>query len=189
MVDYSKLLKNRRAIRHYGEEPVSPSLIGEIIEESCLAPSSGNGQPWQFVVIADKGMMARISDESKANLLADLEANPDLPIKQYAPALKVPDFNVFYNAPALVIIAGDSAIRSIHVDCALVAAYFMFSAVERGLGTCWVDLGGNIRSPEILAQLGLTPAHRIIAPIIVGYPTMIPDPPHRKGPEILKIIS
>jgi len=189
MADYTELLKKRRAIRHFREEPVPPDLIREIIGECCLAPSAGNRQPWRFVIVTDPAMIRRLSDESKANLLADLEADPDSPIRQYEPVLKMADFNVFYNAPALLIIAGGATTRSLSVDCALAAAYFMLSAADRGLGTCWVDLGGNIRSPKTLGELGLAPSHRIVAPIILGYPTMVPAPPPRKEPEILKHIS
>jgi nitroreductase len=66
----------------------------------------------------------------------------------YRPVLENADFNVFYNAPCLVYIAGPRDIRSIQVDCALAAAYFMLSAADRGLGTCWVDLGSVIRDPS-----------------------------------------
>lgn len=189
MLTYSELLTKRRAIRHFSEKGVPASLIREIIEECCMAPSAGNRQPWQFVVVTSPEMIRRISDESKANLLADLEANPESSLKQYEPVLKMPDFNVFYNAPGLVLIVGDASVRSIEVDCALAACYLMFSAVQRGLGTCWVDLGGNIKSAELLIELGLSPAHRIVAPIIVGYPTLVPEIPPRKAPEILKMIE
>lgn len=188
-MDYSELLKKRRAIRHFREEGLSLALLREIIGESCLAPSAGNRQPWQFVIVNNREMIKRLSDESKANFLADLEADPGLPIRQYEPVLKLADFNVFYNAPALVLITGSPSVRTLGVDCALAAAYFMLSAAARGLGTCWVDLGGNIRSPETLTELGLTPSHRIVAPLIIGYPTMIPDPPPRKEAGILKIIE
>jgi len=188
MLSYNELLKRRRAVRNFEDREVPESTILEILEETCLAPSAGNRQPWEFIVIRNREMIKRLSDESKANCLLDLEADPDLSIKQYEALFRLPDFNVFYNAPCLVLIAGNRSIPSLKVDCALAAAYFMFSAAVRGLGTCWVALGGNIRNPETLTQLGLSQSHIIVAPMIAGYPALIPDIPQRKPPEILKII-
>ena len=44
MADFVELLKKRRSIRDYEDKEVSVKTIKEIIKESCLAPSSGNGQ-------------------------------------------------------------------------------------------------------------------------------------------------
>jgi len=65
----------------------------------------------------------------------------------------------------------------------------MFSAAALGLGTCWVDLGLEIRDPEILAGIGLPYDCKIVAPIILGYPKSIPASPTRNEPQILKIIT
>jgi len=189
MMDYAELLKKRRAIRDFKDQDVPESILIEILTETCLAPSAGNRQPWNFVMIQNRDMIKRLSDQSKANFLEDIQKNPDAPVKQYESVLRMPDFNVFYNAPCLVLFTGNSAVRTLAVDCALAAAYFMLSAAARGLGTCWVDLGGNIRNPDTLAELGLTQSNRIIAPIIVGYPAMIPDVPKRNSPVILKKIK
>ena len=85
-------------------------------------------------------------------------------------------------------IVGGKEVRSLWVDCALAAGYFMVSAAARGLGTCWVDLGSQIRTPEILKELGLPEEFHIVAPMALGYPKSIPGPPERKA-EILRIIS
>lgn len=74
------------------------------------------------------------------------------------------------------------------VDSALTVAYFMFSATDRGLGTCWIALGANIRDPQILHEMGITDDQRIVAPVIVGYPTSIPEPSERHAPDIVMII-
>ena len=46
MADYFDLLKMRRSIRDYEDKEVPLDTIMQIIRESCLAPSSGNGQSW-----------------------------------------------------------------------------------------------------------------------------------------------
>ena len=188
-MDYSELLKKRRAVRDYEEKEVPLDILMQIINESCLAPSSSNRQPWHFIIINNKDVIKTLSDESKRNLLLDLEGNPASPSSNYEAILRDKHFNVFYNAPCLVYIVGPKELLSIQVDCALAACYFMFSACARGLGTCWIGLGRFIKDPENLKLIGLPDDHQIIAPIVIGYPKDIPDVSERMGPQILKIVS
>jgi nitroreductase len=187
MADFFELLKTRRSIRDFQDKEVSMDLVREIIRDTCMAPSSGNGQPWKFIVVNNRNKIRQLSEESKKNLLSSIEKDPASPLKKYEAALRNKDFNVFYNAPCLVYIVGAKEVRSLWVDCALAACYFMFSASARGLGTCWVNLGSEIRSPEILKELGLSEECRIVAPMALGYPKNVPSLPART-PEILKII-
>jgi nitroreductase len=64
----------------------------------------------------------------------------------------------------------------------------MFSATSRGLGTCWIGLGSNIRDPQLLAEMGVTKDEEIVAPMIVGYPVGIPEASERHAPCIAKIL-
>jgi nitroreductase len=189
MAEFSQLLTDRRSIRNYRDEKVDVELVREIIKDATMAPNSGNMQPWRFSIINDQDLMRRISDESKQNILAALSEDPDSPRKRYEGALKNPDFNVFYNAPCLVLIFGAKAHRSIDVDCALAASYFMLAAADRGLGTCWVALGGEIRDPGLLDIVGVSEADALVAPIILGWPAAIPKAPARKDPEIVTMIG
>ena len=123
-----------------------------------------------------------------SGFLADLALNPDSPLKMYEAALRDDSFNVFYNAPCLVYIIGFPEVRSIEVDCALTAAYLMFSAASRGLGTCWIGLGAHIRGHEILREICIPETCRIVAPIILGYPTAVPPASERHAPDIVRVI-
>lgn len=189
MVDFFELLKRRRAVRDYEERPIPLELVMEIIRDSTLAPSSGNGQPWHFVVINDRDWIRRLSDESKRNLVASMDKDPTSPLRRYEALLRDERFNVFYNAPCLVYIVGPGEVRSVQIDCALAACYFMFSAAARGLGTCWVAQGAAVTDPETLGALGIPSGYRIVAPIILGYPRSIPEIPARKEPQVLKVMS
>jgi nitroreductase len=189
MADYLDLLNMRRSIRDYEDKDVSLDTIREIIRESCLAPSSGNGQPWQFIVVKDREMIKRLSDESKRNLVADIERNPASPSRYYEAVLRDKGFNVFYNAPALIFIGGSRGVLSLDVDCALAACYFMFAACERKLGTCWIGLGMFIHDPGLRKLIGMPDDYQIIAPVILGYPRGIPDVPERVTPQILRVVS
>jgi nitroreductase len=188
-MDFTELIVNRRSIRDFGDKAVSLETVQEIIKESCLSPSSGNRQEWRFVIVNKREWIKRISDESKRNILKDIEQNPDSYMSRYEAALRDEQFNVFYNAPCLIIILGPKDNHTLQIDCSLIACYVMFSAVQRGLGTCWVGLGAFFHNPGLLMELGITTDLQIVAPIILGYPKQIPEVSERKEPQILKVIN
>ena len=187
-MDFQTLLKNRRSIRDFQNKEVPLSILKEIIQDTCLAPTESNGQPCRFIIIQDRDCIKNLSDESKKSLLDNLVRNPNLPLKQYEAALRDGRFNVFYNAPCLVLFVGPKDAHSLDVDCGLTVTYFMFSATSRGLGTCWIGLGAHIRDKRVLDEIGVPSDCRIVAPIIVVYPTSIPPASERHSPNILKTI-
>jgi nitroreductase len=189
MMTFPELLKNRRAIRDFQEKEVSLDIVKEILQESCLAPSASNGQPCQFIIVNNRQTLKKLSDESKKNLLQDFAENKSSLNPNYVDMLKNENFNVFYNAPCLIYVIGSKSVRSLDVDCALAASYIMFSAAQRGLGTCWVNLGAYIRDQKLKAELGLLDDCRIVAPVIIGYPKEIPAASERHAPQIIKIVS
>jgi nitroreductase len=187
-MDFGQILRNRRSIRDFEDKDVAIETVQEILTESCLSPSSGNRQEWRFVIVNNREWIKRISDDSKGNILKEIESNPDAYMSRYKEALENEQFNVFYNAPCLIIILGPEDNHTLEIDCSLIACYLMFSAAQRGLGTCWIGLGTYIRDPELVKDLGIKEDLRIVAPIILGYPKRIPETPERKAPRILKII-
>lgn len=189
MMTFTDLLKNRRSIRDFQDKNVPMGIIEEILRESTLAPSASNNQPCRFSIVHCKNTIKALSDESKANLLDDHAKNKITLLPQYIDFLKDENFNVFYNAPCVIFIIGSKSVRSLDVDCALAASYIMFSAIERGLGTCWINLGSNIRDPQSRALLAIPDGCRIVAPIILGYPKTIPPASERHAPQILRVIS
>lgn len=186
---FEDLLAKRRSIRKYKATPVPVDVVQAIIKDCTLAPNAGNEQPWKFIIVNDKRMLARISDESKKNINARIAAHPDDYARKYRGMLQDKSFNVFYNAPCLVMILGSSGLKNLYVDCALAAGYFMMAATARGLGTCWVNLGAEIHDPEMIAALGIPPKTTIVAPITLGYPEKIPPAPIRKRPEVLRVVT
>ncbi len=185
---FEDLLKNRRSVRNFQERPVPEKTIRAIIQESILAPSSGNEQSWRFVIVSDTDFMADISQDCKQTLLSRIDKTPNDYAKKYKPILSKPDYNIFYNAPALVYILGVKELKNSEINCTLAASYFMFSAVNRNLGTCWISFAKFVKDDAIKKRLGLDPELFIVAPIIIGYPGKIPAAPPRKEADILKVI-
>ena len=191
-MEFAKLLENRRSVRQFEDRPVPLKLIREIINDSIKAPNASNKQAWNFIIIMDTEYMKKLSDVSRLGFIESVERNPNSPLKEYAENMKAKkNVNFFHDAPCLVYITGPTSVSTIREDVGLLAAYFMLSAASRGLGTCWIGLGGGVRDKDVLKELGLPPGHHLIAPIAVGYPKdgKVPAMPKRKEPIILKVIQ
>lgn len=187
MGSFDDLLKNRRSIRDFYDTPVPEETIQAIIRDSTLAPSSGNEQPWQFVMVTDRDFMADISRDCKEALLDRIAKDPGDYAQKYKALFSNPAFNIFYNAPAVVFIMGDKQLKNSEINCTLSAGYFMFSAVAHNLGTCWVSFAKFVKDDRIKKKLRLNPDLFIVAPIIIGYPKQVPAPPKRKEARIVRI--
>jgi len=188
-MNFTELLKNRRSIRKYQDKPVPSELIKSTINDSILAPSAGNEQPWQFIIVNNREMIDRISDECKKSMLERIAANPNDYAKKYEKMLSNEAFHIFYHAPAVIYILGDAGIKNLIADCALAASYFMMSATAKGLGTCWVNFGTEIYDSSLRKELGLLDNHKIVAPIALGNPEKIPGIPRRNEPQIIKVVN
>ena len=49
-----------RAVRRYQDRPIDPALLDRILRAGTMASSSGNTQPWEFVVVRDLQQKRRI---------------------------------------------------------------------------------------------------------------------------------
>ncbi len=58
--DLIGLLKKRRSIRRFKADAIPEDMISKIIDAGRLAPSGFNMQPWEFVVVTDTELRARI---------------------------------------------------------------------------------------------------------------------------------
>ncbi len=52
-----------RATRIYEDRPVPPEVLDQILQAGTMACSSGNTQPWEFVLVTDPGLKKRIKTE------------------------------------------------------------------------------------------------------------------------------
>jgi len=99
--------------------------------------------------------------------------------------LENPEFQIFYHAPALIVISGNTAGSYIVEDCALAAENLMLTAYSMGLGSCWIGFAQSyLSSPAGKKTLGLPASCMPVAPIIVGYPSAPPAVVPRKAPEV-----
>jgi len=175
-MDVIEAIHSRRSIRAYASRAVQRELIGKIIGDAAQAPPPFAGQaPWTFNVIEG----------------ADRIAGYGVRAKQYARRHRPEgdagwawteraDFEVFWNAPAVVIISGPVE------DCCRAGQLLVLSAHARGLGSCWVGAPMLwLRAPQTKAELGLPADATPVSAICLGYAATVPAPPARPRPVII----
>lgn len=184
-MDFERVLYSRRAVRAYRAGPVAEPVLRRLIYAAVQAPSAIDEQPWIFSVVRDPAVLDRISDAAKAHALAS--APTGLPPRLHE-RLADPAFQIFYHAPALVVIASATQGEWAAVDCALAAENLMLAARAAGLGSCWIGFAQLwLRTAEGKAAIGLPSDSLPVAPIIVGHPEAQPAPVPRREPDILWI--
>lgn len=52
---------SRRNVRDYTGDPIEPAVMDRILEAGRRAPSSRNGQPWDFVVVTDRDQLVELA--------------------------------------------------------------------------------------------------------------------------------
>ena len=61
-MDALDMLLSRRSIRKYGDKNVEEHKLQAMLRAAMAAPSAGNQQPWQFVVIRDRRTLDRVCE-------------------------------------------------------------------------------------------------------------------------------
>lgn len=145
-----KAILSRRSIRRFLPGPVPEELMLELLEAAMCAPSAGNEQPWQFVVIDQRRLLDEIPKfHPYAGMLAE--------------------------APVAILVCGDME-KDLHKgywvqDCSAAVENILIAVVEKGLGAVWV--GVYPKEDRVLAMRALLGIPESIVPfalIPLGYP-------------------
>jgi len=183
-MELMNVINARRSIRAYKPDAVRREAIDELLQAAVQAPSGMNAQPWAFGVITDRTLLRTYSERTKTFLLAKIAEWPWL--ERYREHFVNPDYSVFYNAPALVIIYAKAVSPIAQIDCTLAAENLMLTACDMGLGTCWIGFATDVlNSPEAKQELGVPEEYAVVAPIIVGHPDGPPPEREKNPPEVI----
>lgn len=161
----------RRSVRNYSEKEVPDETIKEIIRAGTYAPTAMNQQPWRFVVVKNKQLIEEYDDRAKKAFLTTYKDtdNPDL--VRYVQYLSKPTTRLFYGATVLILVFASPDVISEN-DCALAAENMMLAAQSLGIGSCWIGLAAGLGyDVEFLKEVEVPEGHKLIAPLIFGYPT------------------
>ena len=170
-MDVIEAMHARRSIRAYRPERVDRALIEDLIWAAAQAPTppASGETPWSFCVIEGVDRLAVYGARAKQY------ARDHQPEGRPRTWTESPDFKVFWDAPALVLICGRGGIREAPFDCCRAGQNLMLAAHARGLGSCWVGAPLSwLNSPDVAEELGLPAGFDPMVAIILGYPAQTP---------------
>ena len=61
MESFATLIKSRKSTRKFTDQLLNPEQVEMILKAALMAPASKRKNPWQFVVVEDKEMLAKLS--------------------------------------------------------------------------------------------------------------------------------
>ena len=180
--DVEHAILTRRSIRKYKGRQVPAHMVRRIIEMGRFAPSQGNCQPWSFIVVRDKAMIAQMEaycvavcqgmtagvdytnypegSEQRAAILANTQAlnrdnlNSFHPVPMTAiKSIANGRFAVFHKAPTVILLLVDKrGVGVPDIDIGCVGTNIVLAAQSLGLGTCWIGFSKLLSSNAALCE-------------------------------------
>jgi nitroreductase len=154
-----KEIFERRSIRKYSKLAISDDYIEKLLRAAMAAPSAGNQQPWEFILIKDR------------NILVDITK-----IHIYSQMLK--------EAQLAIVVCADLD-KEKHVgcwvqDCSAATENILIEAQHLGLGSVWLNIYPIEDRIKGLKELLNLPIRVIPLSIVsLGYPAEIKEPSNR----------
>jgi nitroreductase len=182
---------SRRSVRDYLADDVPDDIIRELIRAGTYAPSAGNKQPWRFVVIKNRELINKLSDRAKKLWMEQAAKSTRPELKSLVNMVSRPSFDIFFNAPLLIMIFSHADALSPEIDCALAAENMMLAAHSQGIGSCWIGLAAPLGQVQaIMDDLGVPSDCKLVGSLIFGYPVKLDQKaPKREENVILKWIG
>jgi len=153
------VILSRRSIRKFTRDPVTDQQIETLLRCGFAAPSAGNTQPWQFIVIRDREILDSIPT-----------------VHEHADMVK--------HAPAAILVCAEPTVAMAdgywQQDFAAAAENILLAAHAMGLGAVW--LGVYPRENRMAGLRTLTKLPERIIPgalIAIGCPAEAKPPSNR----------
>ena len=198
-MDFETLVRTRRSVRGYKNDPVPREVIEDIIEVAKGAPSSMNTQPWHIHVLTG-APLERVRQRNTETMLGGAKANREILThgeydgvhrsRQVAIAVKL--FGAMgierndkimrqdwvmrgfrqFDAPVSVVLTYDRVLDPgavVHFDLGALSYGICLAAWDRGLGTV---VNGQVimRSEIVREEAGIPDDEVIMTCIALGYP-------------------
>jgi len=154
-----KELYERTSIRSFLDRPVEADNVERLLRAAMCAPSAGNQQPWEFVVVDDRFLIDALRDMSS-----------------YTGALKT--------APLAIVVCGRTKnLRFPHdtpSDLSAATENILLEAVHLGLGACWLGTAPDAaRMAAVKRTLRLPDGLEAYSVLAIGYPNELKEPEDR----------
>ena len=188
---FREALRARRSVRNYQPRPVPRVILEELLTAATWAPSAGNRQDWEFVVVDAGERIARLATAVKARWEELVRTAPEGAVAEALAGYRT-NFDWFDQAPVVVVVTARKpeaflsavlgeqapAVYGSLVSAAMAAQNLLLAASAAGLGACC--LTGPLAASEPLRQeLGLGPRREPVCLVTLGYPATQNAPPPR----------
>lgn len=205
LTETENVIYKRRSVRMFKDKPVEKEHINRILEAGRYAPSSGNGQPFKFLVVTDKTVNQKVNKAAEKmiyrykdfyigngrwrsaliNILGSLMPNL-WDQRPFAAMEKIYQNNgdITFSAPVVIHVLKDTrGITNPDIDAAIAAQNMVLTAHSLGLGTCYIGFIASTFKvvPKIKKLLKIKYPYEIVTSICLGYPKMKYDKPVYRG--------
>ena len=178
------VIRKRRSVRSYKPTPVLEEHIVEILNAARMAPTSGNQQPWKFIVVKDRAKLDELKDACINGSIARYKErqNPtDEEVKGYEERLNT-YYEKIFSAPVFIVVLVDMESKwptyNKH-DGPLAAGYLMLAARALGYGTVYFT--DSIPDQVTKEVLTIPDRYERICITPVGVPEEWPETPEKKA--------
>lgn len=163
MWDFFETVRHRHSIRRYQTTAIEEEKVHAILEMACAAPSAGDLQAYQIIVVSNP--------ETRAALR---QAADDQDFISEAPVCLAFCADTERSAARF----GDRG-RDLYAlqDATIAATFAQLATVAAGLASTWV---GYFDEQRIAECLQLDDGLRPIALLSIGYPAELPEPSSRR---------
>jgi nitroreductase len=168
-------IRKRRSCRKFMPDSIPPEDIGRILEAATWAPSPANNQPWEFIVITNPEIKARIAAAAEATKAMLFEKSGWKWIEKY-------NVNFVRECPVLIAIIGDPKKSGAHIflgdsipgyqhACAAAVQNMLLAACGLGLGSLWFTL---FEKAPLRKILDIAPELDPLSLVCIGKPAAAP---------------
>jgi len=167
-MDFQKVIDKRCSTRLYDKRPVSKSMIVKLIKNGCKAPSTNNNQPWNFVVVRGekRDLIAKATNKYLNRHLNKKDTTTN--IAEYV----IDFYQNLGSAPVIILVYMNKNENYKHAQKLSIAAAtqnIILSAVNEGLGTCWMGTFNSINR-SINKIINIDKNKELVSGFILGYP-------------------
>jgi nitroreductase len=138
------VIKGRRSVRKFKPDPIPEEHLMKIMDAARLAPTSGNQQPWKFILVQSEKQIEKLKIECFSSLEKYLKEKANLEGEKLSVELNKikKQYNEgYFTAPAYIVVLTDQECKypsyTPH-DGPLAAGYLMLAARALGYGSVYI---------------------------------------------------
>src|SRR4051794_12396276 len=168
-MEYRDVLRRRRMVRDYSDEPLTPDQVERILASALRAPSAGFSQGWEFLALTEP----EDRDRFWPFVPTSLEPAPGLRRAQLV-VVAVADKRVYLERYAEPDKGWDDRAEERwpvpywHIDTGMAALLMMLTAIDEGLGACFIGILPE-HLPAFKAEFGVPAELEPIGAVPVGH--------------------